>query len=85
VPAVTIMEQVDQIMDAMFGPSRYADVDLLNRVADKLSDEGFAIACTDPVNAYKLLQISCELGERAQALDKQLVNEIVQTWEANRQ
>jgi len=77
----TIFEQVNAIYDAILGPSRYQEVALLNHVADKLSDEGFAIAVTDPLTAYELLKISAELGEKAQRLDDELVAELSKFFE----
>ena len=80
-PHSSIFEQVNAIYDALLGPSRYQEVALLNHVADKLSDEGFAIAVTDPLTAYELLKISAELGEKAQRLDDELVAELRKFFE----
>lgn len=69
----TVIEMADAICDAILGPSPFRDVCLMNSVADRLSERGFAIALTEPVTAYGMLQLSAELGEKAQALDNALV------------
>ena len=73
---LTIIEMADAICEAVLGPTRYAEVDLLNRVSQRLSDEGMALACTDPLNAYMLMKIALELGEKAEKLDRELIAEM---------
>jgi hypothetical protein len=72
----TIFDQVDAIMDAMFGPSEYSYVAIMNSVADRLSERGFAVATTNPELAYALCKASAEIGEAAEKRDRVLVSEL---------
>ena len=71
----TVFEQVDAIMDAMFGPTSYSGVAMLNRAAEYCSDRamiaatqvGGAQECADYAEACLFLQ------RHADSLDAYLV------------
>ena len=73
----TITQIVDALMDAMFGPSEYSYVSIMNAVADRLSERGFALATTDPLMAQELCRASCEIGMAAEQLDRRLLEQSV--------
>jgi hypothetical protein len=80
VPAVTVMEQVDAIMDQMFGPTAYSGVAKLNRAAEYCSDRAM-IAATEMGGAQECenyAQACLILQTLADSLDAYLVESFLE-------
>ena len=69
----TIFEQLDAIMDAMFGPTAYSVVTKLNRAAEYCSEQCLIEATKDGAYCEGFARACLLLSELADSLDSYLV------------
>jgi len=73
----TIFEQVDAIMDAMFGPTAYSGVTKLNRAAEYCSDQSLIESTKDAAFYEGFARASLLLQRHADSLDAYLVESFI--------
>jgi len=73
----TIFEQVDAIMDAMFGPTAYSGVTKLNRAAEYCSDQSLIESTKDAAFCEGFARASLLLQRHADSLDAYLVESFI--------
>ena len=71
----TVIEQADQICDAIFGVSPYQGVLILNRASDYCTGRALALATVDPEAMVAYAESAARLGILADQLDEALVAE----------